>query len=188
MSYATGLARGNQGYRRQIFKKINQLMSIPDAVNGETASTPSRDELLDLYKVAVEEYRFQVQLNWDRAKYLLGFNTAVIGVGTGLIKLGSSGQASPLLIGIFVVGLVAAALSGCAVYLQHNYYRSTRDQMISLGRQLNLRTSAVATTPGIRGERISRLSRLGRVQNILYTLLSIIALVDILGIIYVSNH
>lgn len=49
----------------------------------EDEQGPSREELTDLYKIAVEEYRFQVTLNWDRAKYLLGFNTAVITVGTG---------------------------------------------------------------------------------------------------------
>jgi hypothetical protein len=189
MSYATGSTRDGQVYPNRTTEKIGRPVDAsPDAVNSGSTSEPSRDELLDLYKVAVEEYRFQVQLNWDRAKYFLGFNTAVIGVGTGLIKVGDSHQAAPLLIGIFVVGLVAAALSGCAVYLQHNYYRSTRDRMVSLDRQLSLQGGVVATTPGIRGERVGRLSRLGRVQNILYTLLVIIALVDILGIVYVSTH
>lgn len=44
----------------------------------------NRAELLRLYEIAVEEYRFQVRLNWNRAQYLLGFNTAVIAVGAGL--------------------------------------------------------------------------------------------------------
>jgi hypothetical protein len=162
-------------------------MSIPDAA-GAKDDAPYRDELLDLYKVAVEEYRFQVQLNWDRTKYLLGFNTAIIGVGTGLIKIGSRSAATPLLIGIFVVGLVAATLSIFAVYLQHAYYRSTRDRMVALASQLNLQDTGVATTPGIRNERIDFVSRLGRVQNILYSLLLIIAFIDILGIVYVSTH
>ena len=78
-------------------------MSTPDVADGNEG-TPYRNELLDLYKVAVEEYRFQVQLNWDRTKYLLGFNTAIIGVGTGLIKIGSHSAATPLLIGIFFRG------------------------------------------------------------------------------------
>ena len=166
-------------------------MSIPDAPDAVTDGKdgdPHRGELLDLYKVAVEEYRFQVQLNWDRTKYLLGFNTAIIGVGTGLIKIGSHNAATPLLIGIFVVGLVAAALSTCAVYLQHTYYRSTRDRMATLDRQLNLQGTGIATTPGMRSERIELVSRLGRVQNILYSLLLIIALVDILGIVYISSQ
>ena len=44
-----------------------------------------RAELIRLYEIAVEEYRFQVQLNWNRAQYLLGFNTAVIAAGAALI-------------------------------------------------------------------------------------------------------
>ena len=129
-----------------------------------------------------------MQLNWDRTKYLLGFNTAIIGVGTGLIKIGSHSAATPLLIGIFVVGLVAATLSIFAVYLQHTYYRSTRDRMAALASQLNLQDTGVATTPGIRNERVDFVSRLGRVQNILYSLLFIIAFIDILGIVYVTIH
>jgi hypothetical protein len=162
-------------------------MPTPDATGGNEG-IPHRDELVDLYKVAVEEYRFQVQLNWDRTKYLLGFNTVIIGVGTGLIKIGSHSTATPLLIGIFVVGLVAATLSIFAVYLQHSYYRSTRDRMVALDRELSLQGRGIATTPGIRSERIDFVSRLGRVQNILYSLLLIIALIDVLGIVYVSTH
>ena len=80
---------------------------------------PSREELLDLYKVCVDEYRFQVDLNWDRSKYFLVFNTAVIADGTGLVNVGHR-LATPLLVGIFAVGLAAAALSAIAVPLQHN--------------------------------------------------------------------
>jgi hypothetical protein len=163
-------------------------MPTPDVATAGNDGAPRRDELLDLYKVAVEEYRFQVQLNWDRTKYLLGFNTAIIGVGTGLIKIGSHGTAVPLLIGIFVVGLFAAMISMSAVHLQHNYYRSTRDRMVALARRLNLQDSGIATTPGMRSERTSLILRLSRVQNILYSLLVIIAFVDILGIVYVSPH
>ncbi len=44
-----------------------------------------RQELVDLYKVAVEEYRFQVDLNWKRTQYFLALNVAILGVGTGLV-------------------------------------------------------------------------------------------------------
>lgn len=57
---------------------------------------PSREELVDLYKLAVDEYRFQVNLNWDGSKYFLAFNTAVIGVGAGLIKVGHNVATPPL--------------------------------------------------------------------------------------------
>lgn len=145
---------------------------------------PRREELVDLYKIAVDEYRFQVNLNWDRSKYFLAFNTAVIGVGTGLVKIGNT-LATPLLVGIFAVGLAAAALSAIAVNLQHGYYRSTRDQMLALAAKLDIEAWGVASTPGIRKERDTLLSRIGKVQNILYTLLLVAAVVDLLGMIYV---
>lgn len=148
---------------------------------------PSRKELVDLYKVAVDEYRFQVNLNWDRSKYFLAFNTAVVGVGTGLIKVGNN-VATPLLVGIFAVGLVAAGLSAIAVNLQHGYYRSTRDRMLALAAELELDTRGVASTPGAREERDNFIARIGKVQNILHMLLLIAAAVDVIGMIYVLAH
>jgi hypothetical protein len=148
---------------------------------------PSREELLDLYKIAVDEYRFQVSLNWDRSKYFLAFNTAVIGVGTGLVKVGSK-LATPLLVGIFAVGLAAAALSAIAVNLQHGYYRSTRDRMLAIAARLDIETLGVASTPGARNERDTLFARIGKVQNILYTLLLVAAVVDLLGMIYVLTR
>jgi hypothetical protein len=148
----------------------------------------SREELLDLYKVAVDEYRFQVNLNWERSKYFLAFNTAVIGVGTGLVKVGDASLATPLLVGVFAVGLVAAALSALAVNLQHAYYRTTRDRMLALANQLDIQAWGVASTPGARRERATVAGRLGKVQNILYTLLVIAAVVDVLGMAYVLAH
>jgi len=152
-----------------------------------TKSNLTPDDLLDLYKVAVEEYRFQVQLNWDRAKYLLGFNTAVISVGAGLVKL-SGKEAKFLLIGLFAIGFATSLLSLSAVYLQHNYYRSTRGRMVSIARQLNIEEFAVASTPGVRGERKTFILKLGRVQYILYVLLTLTALVNIYAIIYVATR
>jgi len=148
---------------------------------------PSREELVDLYKLAVDEYRFQVNLNWDRSKYFLVFNTAVIGVGTGLVKVGRN-VATPLLVGIFAVGLAAAALSAFAISLQHGYYRSTRDRMLAVAATLEIEDWGVASTPGARGERNSFLARIGKVQNILHMLLFVAGVVDVIGMIYVLTR
>lgn len=148
---------------------------------------PTRDELLDLYKVAVDEYRFQVSLNWDRSKYFLAFNTAVIGVGAGLVNAGKT-LATPLLVGIFAVGLAAAALSAIAVELQHEYYRTTRDRMLALAVELEIGTRGVAATPGARRERNTFVVRMGKVQNILHMLLVIAATVDVTAVVYVLTR
>jgi hypothetical protein len=141
-----------------------------------------RAELIRLYEIAVEEYRFQVQLNWNRAQYLLGFNTAVIAAGAALIKLNGSKKADPLIAGIFVVGLVAAVMSMSATYMQHGYYRSARDRMQALGERLALGEASVTTTPGMRGA-LPR--RLGKVQTILYTLFAVAAAINVIGIFFV---
>lgn len=87
---------------------------------------------MDLYGQLVSEYRFQVQLNWDRVKYLIGYDTAVFGTGVGLLKLGGSfGRA--LVIGVFVIGLVGCVLTFAAARTQHGYYAAVRDQMTDLG-------------------------------------------------------
>jgi len=40
-----------------------------------------RQELLDLHKIAVEEIRFEVTLNWQRTQYYFTVNTAFITFG-----------------------------------------------------------------------------------------------------------
>lgn len=74
-----------------------------------------RAEAMKLYELAIDEYRFQVQLNWDRSKYLLGFTVAIIGLGAGLLRVGD--RASPFLVFVFAVGLFASLLSLLVVHL-----------------------------------------------------------------------
>ncbi len=45
--------------------------------------------LLELYKVAVEEYRFQINLNWARSKSYVLLNSALIISTYGLLRLPS---------------------------------------------------------------------------------------------------
>ena len=59
-------------------------MSAPSP--GPPDPDPSRDDLWRLYTHAVEEYRFQVSLNWQRLQYFMGLNVAVLSVGAGLLR------------------------------------------------------------------------------------------------------
>lgn len=142
-----------------------------------------RSERRELYRLAVEEYRFQVQLNWDRAKYFLGFNTAVIAAATGLFKVGAT--ADGLVVGLFVVGLVSALLSAGIMRVQHDYYRSARDAMLREAAALGLGERSLTTTPGAQRSRTTRVARLTRVQNFFYAVLLVCATVDGLGVVLV---
>src|SRR4051794_1292834 len=78
----------------------------------------------DLYRIAVEEYRFQAQHNWSRTQYLLAFDAGILVVAVGL-------GSQPLLLGViaFGLGLIAAVLTMLVIRVQHGYYRAARDHM-----------------------------------------------------------
>ncbi len=46
-----------------------------------------REELLELYKLALEDYRFQVRLNWGRSQYFLVLNSPSLGSPPGSFAL-----------------------------------------------------------------------------------------------------
>lgn len=87
--------------------------------NGDDGIPPA-----DVYKVSVEEYRFQAQYNWSRTQYLLIFNTAILAAASALSAQPGRGAAL-----IFVLGVVAAVLSFFVVGAQHDYYRAARERM-----------------------------------------------------------
>lgn len=87
----------------------------------------STSQLLDLYKIAVDEYRFEVKLNWDRTAYYLTLNSGLIAIAAGLLKLdNSSAPIVDLLVAvIFLIGLSASAIGIFAILKGHDYYRRT---------------------------------------------------------------
>lgn len=79
-----------------------------------TQQSPSNPEelkiLLELYKVAVDEYRFQTNLNWDRSKFYVLLNSALITATCGLLRLPSFKFAEFLTAPLFILGFLAAFL------------------------------------------------------------------------------
>ena len=63
-------------------------MSIEDTGRSscEEHDKARRDLLLKVYDSAINEYRFNVQLGWDRTKFFLGLSVTGIGAGAGLIR------------------------------------------------------------------------------------------------------
>jgi hypothetical protein len=115
------------------------------------------DEVLwRLYAHAVDEYRFQVNLNWQRLQYFLGLNVAILGVGAGLLRLGSNRQPQldntlPAL--VFCAGVCLSLASWYLARRQQAYYRAARDNMTRIAQRLRVGDLGVATTAGARGER-----------------------------------
>lgn len=144
-----------------------------------------RTELLDLYRLAVEEYRFQVNLNWERTQYLLALNVGVLGLGIGLLSVHMH-AALVLTACVFALGAGAAALSMMALRTQHSYYRATRDRFKKLEQLLALQPELqIETTPGMEmatGKRAE--PRPIRVQTVVTVLLVAVATIDVFGSVW----
>lgn len=104
----------------------------------------NREELLELYKLALEDYRFQVQPNWGRSQYFLVLNLTFIGIATGIVQLGQ-GTISALVGFMYLAGFVFCVFSILALKAQRKFYRSARDQKQWFEDQLKL--GAASITP-----------------------------------------
>ncbi len=108
----------------------------------EPTLTP--DQLIELYKVAVEEYRFQVRLNNDRLLHLAVFNIAVLSAGAGLLKVGDGWLENILVATIFFAGFCTSFIGARAVSTFHRYYRRTvhrkavYEELLGLSQPVNL--------------------------------------------------
>jgi hypothetical protein len=137
---------------------------------------PSRAELLELYKIAMEEYRFQVNLNWSRTQYYLVLNVGILGVATGILQLARSGVG--ILVGaIYIAGIACAVLSLAASRVQLGYYRAARTHKADIEQQLELGPLSISTTPGMG----STLRRFGKVTMFNNFTLCVLALADAIG-------
>ncbi|MFN2556073.1 MAG: hypothetical protein ABR592_04255 [Nitriliruptorales bacterium] len=159
---------------------------IPEAaVMTTVASHHDRwDEMFELYKVRVEEYHFQVNLNWERTRYFLPFNVGVVGLATGLLRFGVDGRAQILVSSLFLFGVVAALLSLAAHNGQHNYYRRARDSFRVIEDELELpEEHRLGVTPRMRDEH--GFWRRANVTNAINLLLGLLAVLNGLGLVYV---
>ena len=85
-----------------------------------------REQLIELYKIAIDEYRFQVKLNNDRLLHFAVFNVAVLSAGVGLLKLeDGSGFGNLLVAAIFIAGCCTSCIGAVTIPTFHGYYRRT---------------------------------------------------------------
>jgi hypothetical protein len=138
-----------------------------------------REELLQLYKIAIDEYRFQVQLNWQRSQYFLILNAALIAAGGSMLGI-QSDKARPLAAVLFVLGVVTVFFSLLATTTQHTYYRAARNHVKKVGERLGLDDLGLQTTPAMG----SSLYRIGTVRNFLRTMLALLGVIDLAGLAY----
>jgi len=120
----------------------------------------SKSQLLELYSIAVDEYRFTVRLNWNRTRYYLVLNAAILAAGAGLLRSQPSLGGFLLLGGFFIAGILTSLLGAQATEKGHRYYRRANYKKTLLEDQLGIlkpvsglsddkATLAIATTRGM---------------------------------------
>ena len=103
------------------------------------------EALLAAYSEHAAEYRLEIQMGWDRLKYFLTLNVALLAAlsawsGRGLVPA----------IG-YLAGALTSLLGAHVVLKTHQYYRNARDAFKGIERELGLEAFAMATTPGMVG-------------------------------------
>jgi hypothetical protein len=145
--------------------------------------------LFDLYKLAIDEYHFQVTLNWNRTQYYLGLNVAIIGAGTGILKLGTPRSAALLTGSVFAVGVVTVVFSLFATGRQHAYYRATRDRLKAVEAALALDpVYELRSTEGLKGVPREGFGRRLTVTNVTYGVFAVLGAIDFIGVAYVATR
>lgn len=153
--------------------------------------------LKDLYGMHVEEYRFQVDLNWRRTQYFIALNSAIFAVGVTQASSSISAGGRLPAAAVLLVGAAFAVLCIAATMRQHEYYRNIREGLRAIGDELDLGDRGLRTTRGMRArdadvapsDTLAGLrrfgSRVGRVTTMTYVILALFASVEFLGMLYV---
>jgi hypothetical protein len=166
------------------------------------AEDPTRQQLFDLYKIAIEEYRFAVRLGWDRTNYFLILNSAIFAVATGLLKLDNPPVVYLFISLIFLFGLTTSIAGARSVAKAHEYYRRTIVKKTAIEEHLGLNSAlpgmhesfnlAVGTTSGQNdrvqilnepGKWVARPQRKKSITFMLTVILWAMAVVDGIGVV-----
>lgn len=116
------------------------------------------EKLLDLYRIALDEYRFVVRLGWDRTTYFLVLNSAILTVATGLLKFENPPAVYLFIALLFLLGCGTSIVGSISIARSHEYYRRTVVTKTLVEKRLGLMDSipgmdpslnlAIATTKG----------------------------------------
>lgn len=113
-----------------------------------------------LYEIAIAEYRFQVQLNWDRTKHYFVYNGALIAAAGAIFKLGESEAVDIVVACLLGLAFFNSAAGVRAIKKGHEYYERDRARMAELEKVLTLdqplreggASVAMMKTAGMRAE------------------------------------
>jgi hypothetical protein len=117
----------------------------------EVVEEKARAETLKLYELCLQEYRFQILLNWDRAKHTLVSDGVLIGAAGGLWKLNGTPE-PPVIVGLMLLFVALSSILAIAGGRRgHEYYRNVTALKTNLETALGLqgRQFALTSTRGM---------------------------------------
>jgi hypothetical protein len=119
-------------------------------VKASSGGDMDRSDLWTLYKSALDDRNFQVQLNWDRTKHYFIFNVGVFTIAAGLVHVDASRLAQ---VAVFLLAALNSFIAAYAIWKGHTYYRAARKHFDEIQRELGLtemdRPFAMKTTKGM---------------------------------------
>lgn len=151
--------------------------------------------LLELYSSAVEEYRFQVNLNWDRNKFYVLLNSGLITATCGLLRIPGFKFAEFLTVPLFLLGLLSGWIGLTTLLKGIEYRRRIIYQKSQIEQKLSELTGQelfpIVTTKGMRevkevdlDEFVNRPPRVGTISYFLAILFVLLMLVNALALGY----
>ena len=151
--------------------------------------------LLELYRSAVEEYRFQTNLNWDRNKFYVLLNSGLITATCGLLRIPGFAFAEFLTIPLFFLGFLSSWIGLTTLLKGIEYRRSIVYQKAQIEEKLSEFTEEqlfpIQTTKGMREAKevdldkfVNRPPRIGTISYFLQILFVLLMLVNGIALIY----
>jgi len=107
----------------------------PDRAAGRRAA------LLELYRIAIDEYRFEVQLGWERTSHLLTLDSGLFAASVGLVQLGYGSAGTWHVALVSIVSLVGAGIAGLGLFTVvtcRGYYERTKVKKAFFEKRLGL--------------------------------------------------
>lgn len=120
---------------------------------------------MDLYKVHIEEVRFQTKFNWDRTQYFLVLNLGIVGAAAGIWKAEIALTGLYLLGMLFLCGIFICIMSISAMRQGHKYYRRSVLQKSKVEILLGLH-DVVSSVFQMKGQDLSTISTPGKEEAI----------------------
>lgn len=142
----------------------------------------TRDQLLTLYRLAIEEYRFEINLGWERQKVFLAINPTLLGLIGAMMGRGQSEDGAWFIRGALFAALAVSMLGIFVVRKSHTYYQNAKRHFGALEDHLAIPVELrFQTTDGMREANMAAPSqRRFRVLEAVLLVLWVFALLDVI--------